>query len=49
MIKDIENVCNGMAEKIETGVLSGDECMKVLYLMLDAAWQEYENELEVCL
>ena len=47
MIKDIEKVCNGMLEKIESGVLTGDECMKVLYLMLDAAWQEYENELEV--
>ena len=47
MIKDIENVCNGMAEKIETGILTGDECMKVLRLMLDAAWQEYESELEI--
>ena len=45
MIKDIENVCNGMPEKIEMGVLSGDECLKMLYLMLDAAWQEYENEV----
>jgi len=46
-MNDIENVCNGMAEKIETGILSGNECLKVLRLMLDAAWQEYESELEI--
>ena len=45
MIKDIENVCDEMAEKIETEILTGDECMKVLRLMLDAAWQEYESEV----
>jgi len=50
MIKDIKKVCNGLIEKIEMGALTGDECMKVLCLMLDAAWQEYyESELEILL
>ena len=47
MIKDIENVCDEMVEKIETEILTGDECMNVLCLMLDTAWQEYESELGI--